>query len=156
MSTALPLSRPDPVPGPEAERTTTIVRFDPGAPGVLQAVATGPAPEGFRAGTPVTKLSTMMTLAGRGMDTLLDHYFKANNVPAEKQASIRGMSAINQLADPKLPPGGLDRIFMVHMFHEVTDPYAFLWHLREGLKPDGLVVVVDANRPVERHGMPPA
>jgi hypothetical protein len=29
----------------------------------------------------------------------------------------------------------LDRIFLVHMYHEVTDPYAFLWHLVGGLKP---------------------
>jgi ubiquinone/menaquinone biosynthesis C-methylase UbiE len=57
--------------------------------------------------------------------------------------------------DPKLPAHTFDRIFLVHMYHEVTSPYAFLWHLREGLKPDGLVVVVDANRPVKRHGMPP-
>ena len=41
------------------------------------------------------------------------------------------------------------------MYHEVASPYAFLWHMREGLKPGGLVVVVDANRPVDRHGMPP-
>ena len=30
-----------------------------------------------------------------------------------------------------------DRIFLVHMYHEVTAPYAFLWHLREGLKAGG-------------------
>lgn len=58
--------------------------------------------------------------------------------------------------DPKLPPGGLDRIFMVHMYHEVTDPYTFLWHLVGGLKPGGEVIVVDADRPVKRHGIPPA
>ena len=52
-------------------------------------------------------------------------------------------------------PHTFDRIFLVHMYHEVASPYAFLWHLREGLKPDGLVVVVDADRPVKRHGMPP-
>ena len=57
--------------------------------------------------------------------------------------------------DPKLPPHTFDRIFLVHMYHEVASPYAFLWHMREGLKPDGLVVVVDADRPVKRHGMPP-
>lgn len=57
--------------------------------------------------------------------------------------------------DPKLPAQTFDRIFLVHMYHEVASPYAFLWHMREGLKPDGLVVVVDANRPVNRHGMPP-
>jgi ubiquinone/menaquinone biosynthesis C-methylase UbiE len=58
-------------------------------------------------------------------------------------------------ANPLLPPGSFDRIFLVHVYHEVTEPYEFLWHLREGLKPDGLVIVVDADRPVKRHGMPP-
>ena len=58
--------------------------------------------------------------------------------------------------DPKLPAASFDRIFLVHMYHEVEQPYPFLWHLRAGLKPDGLVVVVDARRPVKRHGMPPA
>jgi predicted methyltransferase len=57
--------------------------------------------------------------------------------------------------DPKLPARTFDRIFLVHMYHEVQSPYAFLWHVREGLKPDGLIVVVDANRSVEHHGMPP-
>ena len=58
--------------------------------------------------------------------------------------------------DPKLPAHSLDRIFLVHMYHEVASPYAFLWHLREGLKPDGHVIVVDADRPVKNHGMPPS
>jgi len=57
--------------------------------------------------------------------------------------------------DPLLPPRSFDRIFLVHMYHEVQSPYAFLWHLREGLKPQGLVVVVDANRPTKRHGISP-
>src|SRR5690348_2119940 len=57
--------------------------------------------------------------------------------------------------DPALPARTFDRVFLVHMYHEVASPYAFLWHMRDGLKPNGLVVVVDANRPVDRHGMPP-
>ena len=62
---------------------------------------------------------------------------------------------LGEPADPMLPPGSFDRILLVHMYHEVTEPYAFLWNLRAGLKPDGLVVVVDSDRPVKRHGMPP-
>jgi len=58
--------------------------------------------------------------------------------------------------NPMLPSASFDRVFLVHMYHEVASPYAFLWHMREGVKPDGLVVVVDSNRPVKRHGMPPA
>ena len=58
--------------------------------------------------------------------------------------------------DPRIPAASFDRIFLVHMYHEVTAPYAFLWHLRAGLKPDGQMIVVDADREVRRHGMPRA
>jgi SAM-dependent methyltransferase len=58
--------------------------------------------------------------------------------------------------DPRIPAASFDRIFLVHMYHEVTSPYAFLWHLRAGLKPDGEVIVVDADREVRHHGMPRA
>ncbi|MCJ8190512.1 class I SAM-dependent methyltransferase [Sphingomicrobium aestuariivivum] len=63
---------------------------------------------------------------------------------------------LGEADDPRLPHASFDRIFLVHMYHEVTEPYQFLWNLRQGLKQDGLVVVVDADRPVKRHGMPPA
>jgi ubiquinone/menaquinone biosynthesis C-methylase UbiE len=58
--------------------------------------------------------------------------------------------------NPMLPAQSFDRVFLVHMYHEVQSPYAFLWHLRDGVKPNGLVVVVDSNRPISRHGTPPA
>ena len=58
--------------------------------------------------------------------------------------------------NPMLPAQSFDRVFLVHMYHEVKSPYAFLWHLRDSVKPDGLVVVVDSNRPIKRHGIPPA
>jgi ubiquinone/menaquinone biosynthesis C-methylase UbiE len=57
--------------------------------------------------------------------------------------------------DPKLPPASFDRIFLIHMYHEVERPSEFLWHLRDGLKKEGRVVVVDADRPTDRHGTPP-
>ena len=55
--------------------------------------------------------------------------------------------------DPMLPRRSFDRVFLVHMYHEVQSPYAFLWRLREGLKPSGLVVVVELDRPTKRHGI---
>src|SRR5437764_8681123 len=58
--------------------------------------------------------------------------------------------------NPMLPSGSFDRLFLVHMYHEVQSPYAFLWHLRDGVKPGGLVVVVESNRLVRQHGMPPS
>lgn len=58
-------------------------------------------------------------------------------------------------ADPRLPPASFDRVLMVHMYHEIEQPYEFLWRLRPSLKPDGLVVVVDADRSTDQHGTPP-
>jgi len=57
--------------------------------------------------------------------------------------------------DPRLPAASFDRVFMVHMYHEIAEPYAFLWHLYPALKPDGEVIVVEPNRAPEEHGMPP-
>ncbi|HEX9947110.1 MAG TPA: methyltransferase domain-containing protein [Allosphingosinicella sp.] len=57
--------------------------------------------------------------------------------------------------DPLLPDGSFDRVFMIHMYHEIEQPFEFLWNLRVDLKPRGRVVVVDADRPTDRHGTPP-
>lgn len=57
--------------------------------------------------------------------------------------------------DPRLPAASFDRIFLVHMYHEVTEPYAFLWRLRPALREGGQVIVVDVDRPTDQHGIPP-
>ena len=58
--------------------------------------------------------------------------------------------------DPQLPKASFDRVFMVHMYHEVTEPYAFLWRMRPALRPGGQVIVVDVDRPADQHGIPPS
>lgn len=57
--------------------------------------------------------------------------------------------------DPRLPEKSFDRIFMVHMYHEVEEPYAFLWRMRPALAKGGQVIVVDRDRPTDQHGIPP-
>ncbi len=58
--------------------------------------------------------------------------------------------------DPRLPGHSFDRVFLVHMYHEVTEPYAFLWRLHPALRAGGKVIVVDVDRTTDRHGIPPA
>ena len=58
--------------------------------------------------------------------------------------------------DPRLPASSFDRVFLIHMYHEVTEPYAFLWRLRPALRNGGQVIVVDVDRPTGEHGIPPA
>jgi SAM-dependent methyltransferase len=57
--------------------------------------------------------------------------------------------------DPRLPDNSFDRIFMVHMYHEIQEPYAFLWRMRPALAKHGEVIVVDRDRATDRHGIPP-
>ena len=63
--------------------------------------------------------------------------------------------------DPRLPENSFDRIFLVHMYHEVREPYAFLSRLRPALLQKtkahgaGEVIVVDVNRDFAQHGIPP-
>jgi len=57
--------------------------------------------------------------------------------------------------DPRLPPGSFDRIFMVHMYHEIGEPYAFLWRMRPALASGGQVIVVDRDLATNQHGIPP-
>jgi len=59
-------------------------------------------------------------------------------------------------ADPRLPANSFDRVLLVHMYHEIAQPYEFLWRMRPSLRRDGLVVVVDADRSTQNHGTPPA
>ncbi|GAA4038983.1 class I SAM-dependent methyltransferase [Parerythrobacter jejuensis] len=57
--------------------------------------------------------------------------------------------------DPRLPDDSFDRVFMVHMYHEVQEPYAFLWRLWPSLKEGGRAIVVDVDRPTDQHGIDP-
>jgi SAM-dependent methyltransferase len=63
--------------------------------------------------------------------------------------------ALGEPHDPRLPPASADLVMLVHMYHEVEQPYAFLHNLRPALRPGGRVAVVDLDRPTSRHGTPP-
>jgi len=62
---------------------------------------------------------------------------------------------LGQPNDPQLPAVSFDRIFLIHMYHEIARPSEFLWNLRAALKNNARVIVVDADRPTDRHGTPP-
>lgn len=61
---------------------------------------------------------------------------------------------LGAIDNPQLPADSFDRIFMVHMYHEVTEPYAFLWNMWPALNAGGQVVVVESESRVGSHGLP--
>ncbi len=58
--------------------------------------------------------------------------------------------------DPGLPPASVDRAILVHMYHEIAQPYGLLWNLAGSMKAGGRVGVVDLDSPIARHGTPTA
>jgi ubiquinone/menaquinone biosynthesis C-methylase UbiE len=80
-------------------------------------------------------------------DTLADRVYreKLDNVSVKLGAA----------GDPKLPASSFDRVFMMHMYHEIGAPYEFLWRLRPSLVKGGQVVIVDVDKPTDAHGIPP-
>ena len=58
--------------------------------------------------------------------------------------------------DPRLPVGSLDLAIMVHMYHEIAQPYGLLYNLVPAFKPSAHVGIVDAYAPTSKHGTPPS
>lgn len=131
----------------EAEEVTRLAEIRPG-----MSVADIGAGEGYY----TVRLSPLVGRRGR---VLAEDIVAETRDRLAQRVQREGLDNVavklGKPADPMLPRGSFDRILLVHMYHEVTKPYEFLWNLREGLKPDGWVIVVDSNRPVKRHGMPP-
>jgi len=63
--------------------------------------------------------------------------------------------ALGEPHDPRLPASSLDAAILVHVYHEVAQPYAFLYNLAPALRPGARVAIVDLDRPTSQHGTPP-
>lgn len=56
--------------------------------------------------------------------------------------------------DPRLPDGTLDAAILIHMYHEISQPFGLMWNLASAMKPGGRVVIMDLDRPTSGHGTP--
>ena len=53
---------------------------------------------------------------------------------------------LSAVDDPKLAAGSLDLAIMVDVYHELAEPQIFVRRLREALKPDGRLVLIEFRR----------
>jgi predicted methyltransferase len=86
----------------------------------------------------------------------------------EKEGLTNVTLILGEPGNAKLPEGRIDVALMVHMYHEIEQPFGLLWHLHESLRPaapatgsapatpPGRIAIIDADRPTMRHGTPPA
>ncbi len=79
-------------------------------------------------------------------------------VELAKRTELLGLTnvkfALGEPHDPRLPTSLLDAAILVHMYHEISRPYAFLYNLAPALKRGARVGIVDVERPTSEHGTP--
>jgi SAM-dependent methyltransferase len=83
-----------------------------------------------------------------------------NLVAYMKQRFVReklanATAVLGEPDDPKLPAGGVDRIFICNTWHHINDRLDYLERLARSLKPGGLVAVVDFHKRDLPVGPPP-
>jgi len=77
----------------------------------------------------------------------------ANDLQPEMLAKLRENAAkgkinnvvtvLGDVADPKLPPNTMDLVLLVDVYHEFSQPQQMLRKIRETLKPDGRLVLLE-------------
>lgn len=58
--------------------------------------------------------------------------------------------------DPRLAPRSVDLALLVHMYHEIAQPFGLLANLVPAMQPGGRVAILDVDGPVLGHGTPRA
>lgn len=64
-----------------------------------------------------------------------------HNAAKAKLGNIQ--TVLGSEADPKLPANSLDLILLVDVYHEFSQPQKMLRHMREALRPDGRLVLLE-------------
>jgi SAM-dependent methyltransferase len=131
--------------------------------GEFEAVAKGMAiaPDetvadiGAGSGYYVVRLSPRVGPGGR---VLAEDVTPAYLAALEKRVATLGNVTVVQGEphDPRLPPSAVDAAILVHMYHEISQPFGLLYNLAAAMRPGGRVGIVDADDIPSRHGTPPA
>jgi ubiquinone/menaquinone biosynthesis C-methylase UbiE len=139
-------------------RVEAALALKPGA--VVADIGTGVVPQ--------FPLRLAKAVGDGGQVICVDISAKALEVLRGKLDAGGGAGVRTQLGkadDPMLPDGGVDAVLIAYAYHEMTEYAAMLRHIREALRPDGRLVVIEGiseknrdaarERQVENHELSP-
>jgi ubiquinone/menaquinone biosynthesis C-methylase UbiE len=112
---------------------------------------------GAGSGYYVTRLSPIVGRSGRIFaEDVVPEYLRSLRNRVRDLGLQNVAISLGEPHDPRLPAGSVDIAILVHMYHEIAQPYALLYNLVPALKPDARVGIVDAFGPTSKHGTPPS
>src|SRR5436190_14357640 len=89
-------------------------------------------------------------------EDIMPRYLDALEADVERRA-VKNITVVRGEADdPKLPASQIDAAIMVHMYHEIEQPFALLYNLVPAFRAGGKLAIVDQIAPTNAHGTPPA
>jgi SAM-dependent methyltransferase len=74
-----------------------------------------------------------------------------------RREGIAGVTLVRgEPSDPRLPAQSVDLAILAHMYHEIEQPYEFLYRLHAALAPNARIAILDNDKPTHQHGTPPS
>jgi predicted methyltransferase len=133
----------------EADETGQLVR----ALGIKAGMTIGDI--GAGAGYHTTRLSPVVGPTGRIIAQDIQPDYLRDLARTVRGKGLSNVTlAVGEPHDPRLAPASLDLALMSHMYHEIEQPYAFLYNLVPALKPGARVAITDLDRATNQHGTP--
>jgi len=105
----------------------------------------------------VARLSPLVGARGTvfGQDIVTEYLgLLQRRVQRDQLANVRVV--LGDEHDPRLPARSVDVALMIHMYHEIAQPFALLWNLASAMRAGGTLVILDLDRPTIGHGTPRA
>lgn len=110
---------------------------------------------GAGSGFSTVRLSPIVGPTGRVIAQDITPAYLKGLVKRVNQLKLKNVTiSLGEPHDPRLPAGSADLALLIHMYHEISDPYAFLHNLAPALKPGGRVGIIDARADTSKHGTP--
>ena len=111
------------------------------------------AGSGYYVSRMARRVGTAGTVYGQDITPRYLRYLR-ERVDRDQLTNVR--IALGDAHDPRLPKGSLDAVTMIHMYHEVEQPFGLLTNLVPALRPGARIAILDMNRRTDQHGTPPA
>ncbi|MGZ8491589.1 MAG: SAM-dependent methyltransferase [Gemmatirosa sp.] len=147
---ATPNSRPDSAPAARIDGDTTAA-----ADSITPRGPRGAAPTRFP--TPSRPVSDIVAPGGTvwAEDIEADYLrLLQRRLRANPQPNV--VLTLGEPHDPRLPRDAIDVALLIHMYHEIEQPFGLLYNLWPSLRPGARVGILDTTRPTNQHGTPPA
>lgn len=132
----------------EAARVLDFLHVGPG-----MAVADIGAGSGYY----VERLSRRVGPSGRVLaQDVVPSYLAGLQRRVTREGLANVTVGLGEAHDPRLPPRSVDLALLVHMYHEIEQPFGLMVNLLPALRPGARVAIIDTTRATQYHGTPPA